>query len=175
MNKVKNQNLTPREQLLQKYNSTRVNLILAVALTVANIVLYIAGSETMMLFSASIPFYAVIIGSAVTVPAFAIIFYAIAAVSLVVYLLSWIFSKKRFGWLIPALVFFVIDTVVMIVMYIWAEDFSGVMDIVLHAYILYSLFVGVISGSKLKKMPPEEVEAPVVEVRETVDPEHWAE
>ena len=167
--------MNKNQSLEQKYNSTRVNLLLIVILTAVNIVLYFTGSETMMLFSASGPYYAVIFGSAMPLPILSIPCYAVAGICLLVYLLSWIFSKKRSGWLVVALVFFVLDTIAMLGLYIWAQDFSGILDIALHAYILYSLFVGVSTGKQLKNLPPEENVAVVEEVRQPVDPEHWAE
>ena len=164
--------MNKNQTLEQKYNSARVDLLLIVILTAVNIILYFTGSETMMLFSASVPYYAVIFGSAMPLPIFSIPCYAVAGICVLVYLLSWIFSKKRSGWLVVALVFFIIDTVAMVGLYIWMQDFSGILDIALHAYILYSLFVAVAAGKKMKEMPAA---APVEEVRQPVDPEHWAE
>jgi hypothetical protein len=151
--------MNKNQSLEQKYNSTRVNLLLIVILTAVNIVLYFTGSETMMLFSASVPYYAVIFGSAMPLPILSIPCYAVAGICILVYLLCWIFSKKRSGWLVVALIFFVVDTIAMLGLYIWAQDFSGILDIALHAYILYSLFVGVSAGKQLKNMPAEEVQA----------------
>ena len=89
-------------------------------------------------------------------------------------MIFWLLSKKRYGWLIPALVLFIMDTLAMGGMYIWFADFSGILDILMHVWVLYYLFVGISSGKKLKNLPAEE-NAVVVEVRQPVDPEQWAE
>ena len=175
--------MNKNQTLEQKYNSTRMNLLLVVILTAVNIILYIAGSESMLLFSASVPYYAVIFGSVMPLPILSIPCYVIAGICILVYLLSWIFSKKRSGWLVVALVFFIVDTIAMVALYVSAQDFSGILDIVLHAYILYSLFVGVSTGKKLKNMPAEEpvaeeivAEEPAAEeIEQPAEPESDAE
>jgi hypothetical protein len=170
----KNQNLSTREQLQQKFNTSRMNLLLMMVLTVVNVVLFFTGSDSMMLFSASIPYFAVIFGATIEIPSMSMICYAIAALTILGYLIFWLLSKKRYGWLIPALVLFIMDTLAMGGMYIWFADFSGILDILMHVWVLYYLFVGISSGKKLKNLPAEE-NAVVEEVRQPVDPEHWAE
>lgn len=149
-------NLSPREQLEQKYKAARSNLLLTIILTVVNVVMLLTGSESMLLFSISVPFYAVVFGYFMEGTTMLITGCVIAAIMLAAYLLCWIFSKKRAGWLIAAMVLFIIDTVVMGLMYLLLEEASGIMDVLIHAWVLYYLIVGVISASKLKKMPPEE-------------------
>lgn len=97
-------NLSPREQLQQKYRSARSNLLLTIILTVVNVVLLIGGSESMMLFSISVPYYAVVFGYITGDQTMLITGCGIAAVMLIVYLLCWIFSKKYTGWLVAAVV-----------------------------------------------------------------------
>lgn len=150
-------NLSPREMLEQKYKSARMNLLLAIILTVVNVVLLIAGSDMMLLFSISVPFYAVVMGYFMEGSAMLVTGCVIAAIMLAAYLLCWIFSKKHTGWLVAALVLFVIDTIVMGLMYLLAGEMSGIMDVVIHALVLYYLIIGIVSANKLKKMPPEKV------------------
>lgn len=149
-------NLSPREMLEQKYKSARMNLLLTIILTVVNVVMLLTGSENMLLFSISVPFYAVVFGYVMEGTTMLVTGIVIAAVMLTVYLLCWVFSKKHAGWLIAALVLFIIDTVVMGLMYLGLGEASGIMDILIHAWVLYYLIYGVSSASKLKKMPPEE-------------------
>ncbi len=159
-------NLSLREQLEVKYKSARSNLLLTIILTVVNVVMLIAGSENMLLFSISVPFYAVVFGYFMEGTAMLITGCVIAAIMLAVYLLCWIFSKKRTGWLVAALVLFVIDTIVMGLMYLGLGEVSGIMDVLIHAWVLYYLIMGVVSASKLKKMPPEEKTVTPVEQTE---------
>lgn len=149
-------NFSPREQLEQKYKSARMNLLLIIILTVVNVVLLLVGSDTMLLFSISVPYYAVVMGYFMGDQVMLITGCVIAAIMLAVYLLCWIFSKKRAGWMIAALVLFIIDTLVMGLMYLSAGEVSGIMDVLIHAWVLYYLIVGVITASKLKKLPAEE-------------------
>lgn len=146
------QNMTLRQGLEQKHKSGRSNLLLAIILTVVNIVLLFTGSETMLLFSISVPYYAVIFGVIFEEQAMIII----AAVILAVYFLCWLLSKKRVGWLIAALVLIILDTLALIGFYVLAEEISGILDLVFHAMIIYYLAVGISSAKKLKNLPPEE-------------------
>jgi hypothetical protein len=84
-----------------------------------------------------------------------VILLAISIVIVLLYLAAWFFSKKhRIGWIIFALVMFVIDTVCMIV--IGGFAFESVLDILFHVWVLYYLFLGINANSKLKKLPPVE-------------------
>lgn len=150
--KAQQQNQSQREVFRKKYDSARSNLLLAIILTVVNIVIFMAGGESMLLFSMSVPYYAVIFGSLFGIEIVGVI---LAAIGLGLYLLSWGLSKKRSGWLILALVLFILDTLAMVGMYLLMEDVSGTMDALIHAWILYYLITGVSSGKKLKTMPEE--------------------
>lgn len=158
------QNLTPAEQLQQKFKSSRANLLLVIILTIVNIVLFFFGSETMLLFSISVPYYAVILASVFEIPQVLVIGCVIAAVVLVLYFLCWLLSKKHPGWLIAALVLFIIDTLVLAWLYISISEFSGIVDVVFHIWILYYLVIGIRSSRKLKDLPPEEMEPVETEV-----------
>lgn len=159
-------NLTAREQLQQKYKAARSNLLLTIILTVLNVVMLLLGSENMLLFSISVPFYAVVFGYLMEGTAMLVTGIVIAAIMLAVYLVCWIFSKKRTGWLIAALVLFIVDTLVMGAMYLLAGEGSGIMDVLIHIWVLYYLISGVRSAGKLKNMPPEE--EPVVVAAEDI-------
>lgn len=145
-----------RAYLQKQYNSARSNLLLMIILTLVNILLFAAGSESMMLFSATIPYYAVGIGAVRESRVLLLVGIIFAAVTLVLYLLCWIFSKKRYGWMIPALIFFIIDTVVLGLLMLLVQELSGILDVLIHAWVLYYLIIGVRSGSKLSHLPAEE-------------------
>ncbi len=160
-NKVEVEKKAPREVCQQKYNSARIDLIVMVGLTVLNVVLAFTGSDSMMLFSAIVPYVAAIWSS---MPEFApvmIPLIAIAVISIAAYFICWILSKKHYGFMIAALCMFVLDTLALIGMYILMGDFSGILDFVIHALVLYYLIVGVINGIKLRKMPEEIEEEPI--------------
>ncbi|MBQ6717944.1 MAG: hypothetical protein IJN22_03505 [Clostridia bacterium] len=145
-----------KEFALQQVKIARSNLLLMIILTVVNIVLLAVGADTMLLFSATVPYYVAAFGIFSEISQLIVAGLAIAAVILVLYLICWIFSKKHYGWMIAALVLFILDSIAMIGLYIWAEDFSGILDLVIHIWVLYYLIIGVRFGYKLKNIPPEE-------------------
>lgn len=151
-----NVNTGKREAAQQKLNTARVNLLLMIILTLVNIVLYFAGTDTMMLFSATIPYYAAGFGQVFMPSDVSVALFALAGALIITYFLCWLFSKKHYGWMIAALVLFVIDTAAMVYLYIHFSDISGILDVLVHAWVLYYLVVGVINGINLKKMPPEQ-------------------
>lgn len=147
---------TKREVAQTKFQTARSNLILMVAFTAINMLLLAFGSETMLLFSATIPYVAVVIGTVSEVPAILASCTIFAVAVLALYFVCWIFSKKQYGWMIAALVFFILDTLFMGGMYLLAQDISGILDVAIHIWVLYYLIIGVKYGAQLKSLPEEE-------------------
>lgn len=152
--------LTERQKAQQMYNSARGNLLLMLVFTVINIILLVINTDVMFLFAASVPYYSMVFGlieEVLLMPAI-----MVTVISVAIYLLCWIFSKKHVGWMIAALVLFVLDTLFGAGLFFLLEDVSGVLDILIHIWVLYYLIVGVKYGIKLIKMPedvlPEEQE-----------------
>ena len=157
MNAQTNKKNSPGD-LEQKYKYARENLLIMIALTVVNVILLFVKSDMMLLFSATVPYISAILGIGFVksgILTISVLFFGIAFVSLAFYFLCWIFSKKHYGWMIAALVMFSIDTVVLVISYLLAEDFSGIVDFIIHAIVLFYLITGVINGRKLKNLSPE--------------------
>lgn len=174
----KNNKTSERYTLENKYNTTRYNLLLVVGFTLVNIVLLLVDSNTYFLFSAYIPYTVATMGmilcgkypmeyygggspsdyNFMSQSAFiGIIVLAVILVAL--YALAYIFSKKlRPGWLIFALVSFILDTLFMFVDAGIQTDM--LIDYLFHIWVIVSLIIGVSAGYKLKKLPPEEEELP---------------
>lgn len=169
-----------------KFNSARANLLLVVIFTVINIILLITQSNSYFLFSAFIPYILVgegmlfcgmyppeyytdeLAGMEFLDKSVFTVMLVIAVVIIAVYLLCWIFSKKnKVGWLIAALVLFVVDTLGMFALSGFSSD--SIIDVVFHIWVIWSLGSGVVAYNKLKKLPEEEAvvvaaeEAPVIE------------
>ena len=157
----KNANAVPKNPLQQKYDSARSNLMVMIAFTLINIVMLLFKTDTMFLFSATIPYFYAILAVEIGALAGSYLTYftAITIAIIAAYILCWIFSKKHYGWMIAALVMFAVDTLFLIYVYISAGDVSGIIDALFHVYVLYYLITGVISGVKLKKAPAEMTEA----------------
>ena len=167
--------MSNRQNLENRFKTARSNLLLVVLFTVINIILLVTQSNTYFLFSAYIPYAAVTIGmmlcgmfpaeyygedlSGVEFfgPAVFAIFAGIALVIVALYLLSWFLSKKnKMGWLIFALVIFVIDTLGMFAIEGFVLD--SIVDILFHVWVIVSLSMGISACAKLKKLPEEETE-----------------
>ena len=150
---------TNRDVALQKYAAARSNLLVMICFTLLNVVLLFFKADVMMLFSATVPYFAALLGlldesGLLLVPGL-----LVAAIGLIIYFLCWLLSKKNYGWMVAALVLFVLDTMALIGLYVWTGDFSGILDLAIHIWVLYYLIIGVKFGKQLKNMPEEEPEA----------------
>lgn len=59
--------------------------------------------------------------------------------------------------MVVALILFIIDSLLMVGFYLLAGGLeNGIFDIVIHAWVMYYLIIGVKYGAMLKKMPIEE-------------------
>ena len=165
--------VAPRALYQQKFTSARYNLLLVIGMTLINIVMLFLGGSSYFLFSATIPYSLSIDGAYYTgklpeefytdMPAdaqffpdsYLAIMLGIAIAILAVYFLCFMLSKKfKTGWMITAAVMFVLDTLYML--FIYGVGVDSVMDILLHAWVLYYLISGVVYGFKLKKLPEDE-------------------
>ena len=165
--------VAPRALYQQKFTSARYNLLLVIGMTLIKIVMLFLGGSSYFLFSATIPYSLSIDGAYYTgklpeefytdMPAdaqffpdsYLAIMLGIAIAILAVYFLCFMLSKKfKTGWMITAAVMFVLDTLYML--FIYGVGVDSVMDILLHAWVLYYLISGVVYGLKLKKLPEDE-------------------
>ncbi|MBR5785332.1 MAG: hypothetical protein IKY41_01360 [Clostridia bacterium] len=166
-------NLT-KSNLQIKYKNSRVNLLLMIALTAVNIILLFAESNYMLLFSATIPYVAVLDALWFADQSLIIFNIIIACVSVGLYVLCWILSKKHYVWMIVATVLFSLDTIYMVYFYFTANSIAdGILDIAIHAYVLYFLISGIVYGYKLTKVKDDVIEgtATVEEIALELDSE----
>ncbi len=157
-----------KEHALKQLNIARSNLLLMIVLTAVNIALLLAGSESMMLFSATIPYMILVLGVGESTALLGVCG-VIAVLTILPYVLCWVFSKKHYGWMIAALVLFCVDTLTLVGVYVLIGDFSGIIDLLVHIWVLYYLIIGVKYGHQLAHLTPEEeeeyaqaIQAPVV-------------
>ena len=161
MNSSMNVNRSPLDVSQVRYNTARWNLLLIVVFTAVNVLLGVFGGSFYMLFSASIPYIIAIIGSAASTEmdnsAILVISLFIALLITSLYLLCWIFSKKRSGWLTVAIVLFALDSAYLLFDIIMAPELfvDYLLDILFHAWVLYYLILGVKSGAEVKKLKAE--------------------
>ena len=139
-----------------KYKNARASLLIVLAFSLVNVFAFFANFY--FYFSSRIALVLVAIGAQVDVTAgtsvFKFIFAALAIISLVPYLLSWIFSKKKVGWMIVALVLFSVDTLVLLIdvpSALAAKNYTIIIDVVVHAIVIVELALGVKAGFDMKK------------------------
>ena len=162
---------TPRAETEMKYKRSRANLLLVIIASVVNL-FTLALNGSYFLFSASIPAIPVELAmpmseEEVVVFSDFIVPIIIGVILTVPYLLCWIFSKKRAGWMIPALVFFSFDCLYLLLL-ATLDPTAVLFDILFHAWVMFYLITGVKHGYKLKKMPEDE---PLPAYGETVESE----
>lgn len=149
-----------------KYKSARTSLIIILVASVINI-FSIAFADSYFLFSSYFTTLLAALGATLYVEAGSmalfVVFALLALVSLVPYLLCFIFSKKHPGWMIAALVLFSLDTLLLLLDFAAAlliGDFGMIIDMLFHVYALVCLAIAVKHGMAARKTPqPENVPA----------------
>ena len=126
------------ERYEMHYNSARHNLLVAIIFTVINCVLAVVGAGVYFLFSCAFPyamaydgaFWTGIMYSAEEYAEMGVlasdmlpkwVFFVMlvpAVIAIALYVLCWVFSKNRVGWMIAATVMFVLDTLFMLLYFI---------------------------------------------------------
>ena len=159
----------PRAETEMKYKRCRANLLGVILFTVINL-FSLSLSQSYFLFSARIPSFFVELfmftEDGEIAPFTDLIVPIIIGVILTIpYLLCFFFSKKRPGWMVAALVFFVLDCLFLLIMYYLSDV---IVDILFHGLVMFYLITGVSNGFKLKKMPEDE---PLPAFGETVESE----
>ena len=169
----RNEILTKRADYDRKYKKAYSNILSIVIFTVINIFLLVTKSSSYFLFSAAVPRLLVetgmyfcgyfpeeyyggsLSGQSFLPDAFLAIVFAIALFILGLYLLFWFMAKRKMsvGWLIAALVFFVIDTLI----FFWWYGFSSdmVIDLLFRGWIGYSLLLGISAAFGFRKIPED--------------------
>ena len=150
--------MTFRAESEQKYMAARANMMLLILITAVDIVLIMVKSGMNLLYSlaASVPVYMAGIGSEMESVAAGIGFGVVGFLLTTPYLVCFIFSKKRYEWMIGAVAYFALDCIFLAVLAIRTGTMPDLFEILLHVYFLYYFIMGVIKGSQLKKMPAGE-------------------
>ncbi|MBQ7368947.1 MAG: hypothetical protein IJW60_04500 [Clostridia bacterium] len=143
-----------------KYKNARLSLLIILLLSVVNV--FVMFADTYFLFSAHIALVIANVGFVLKLEtgenAYLLIGIVLSLITLIPYLVCWIFSKKHAGWLIAALVLFAIDTVFLVIdipAYLDFGDFSIFIDLIVHVIVLYELVVGVKAGFAMQREAKE--------------------
>lgn len=128
-----------------KYNNSRQSILLLFIFSVINI-FSISMLGTYFLFSAYLP--QVLISLAYLDPSLTPVMVILSILYILPYLLCYIFSKKKAGWMIAALVLFSVDSLFFLIdlpAYLAAGDLSFIIDLIFRIYVLASLIIGVVN------------------------------
>jgi len=142
-----------------KYTRARHSLLLVVILSIVNM-FSLVFADTYYLFSSYITLSITATGGYMYLESgeavLLIVTIALGIISLVPYLLCWIFSKKKVGWLIAALVLFALDTLLLLIDAVSMLEATFILDLVIHILVVVELVIAVKYGLKKKKEQSEE-------------------
>ena len=149
-----------RPYLAAQYNAARSNLLLVAAFSFINLFLLVINASVYFLFSATFPYYLPIFGNAFAevydIPALYSISLGISVLVIAFYLLCWILSKKKGGWLLTAAILFGIDCLMLLcILIFFGFELSSLLDLLFHAWVMFSLCRGFSCYRKLSRMPEE--------------------
>lgn len=140
-----------------RYDQGRGALLVVAILSVVNL-LSVTLTDTYFLFSSYVTqlfaFWGAILYEETQAVVFPVIFGIIGLITVVPYFLCYLFSKKRAGWMIAALVLFGIDSLIFLVDFvslIAVGEISMLMDLVIRVWVIVSLAQGVKYGLRVKK------------------------
>ncbi len=164
----KNQNAAPKTPEAT-FAIARSNLLVVIGFSLINVILRLISADTYFLFSASTPLAFLDIADVIgpeALPVCAVL----AFLTIGLYVLCWALSKKHPGWIVAALVFFIVDTLVLLGLY----ELEGlVFDLLIHVWVLYYLITGTVAMVKMKRNPTAPV--PEMVVDPTVTPSYVTE
>ena len=168
MARKNNKGNVSRDELTRRITSGRSSLLLILIFTVVNLLFLVTDVDRYFLFSASLPYYLTMMGKGMdngfmdgawaVNGTYTITALVLSAAVLVFFLLCWLLSKKRSGWLTAALVLFILDTAALALFTFTLYDNPAVnlMDFIFHIWAIVSLLQAIRASGKLKELPPEE-------------------
>ena len=146
----------------QLYQAARGNLLLMLIFSAVNVAFAAFGVDIYFLFSDYLAYMLALTGRVFLEYSdeglYLAVGLAFAVLVLVPYLLCWIFSKKRRGWMIAALVLFAIDTGLLVSDSLGVEDFLyNLPDLLFHIGIIVWLVLGVKHAQQALAPQPEDI------------------
>ena len=158
-------NMFKAAQTDAKYRSARGSLLALIFLSVVNL-FSIPFMGRYWLFSAYVPHILAVTGTKDYLETgsttFLIVCIVLGLISLVPYILCCIFSKKRVGWMIAALVLFSIETAILLldtVVLLLMGDASFLVDAIFHVAALVAIIQGVVYGVRKNKLAAQGITA----------------
>ena len=167
VNKMDKPQKDTRAYLENKMRGGRYSLMLVLIFTVVNVAFLLLDFNSYFLFSASLPYYLTAFGKGFdnaftngswdVTGTYTLIALGISVVILGIFLLCWLLSKKRYGWLVAALVLFLLDTL-FLAGFTWLlmdNPMENLVDFLFHLWVVWELFQAVRAGRKLSMLPED--------------------
>ncbi len=154
-----------------KVKTGRGGLLMVLIFTVVNVAFLLLDMNTYFLFSAAVPYYLTVLGLIFdsslfgewgSIDVFTLTALGISLVILGAFFLCWLLSKKRLGWLIAALVLFVVDTICLagFTWLLMENPLENLVDFLFHFWVIWELIQAVRAWKKGNALTPEPVRGP---------------
>lgn len=163
MKKKRNYRFENDSLSVRRYRTARGSLLAMILVTVINTVMSATGDyESYFVFCDYLAYYCSVYGRVFYEQSgemlYLIVGCAAVAVILLPLLLCWIFSKKRRGWMIAALVMVSLDTLLIVADAIGYQDISYLLSIAFHVWLIVEMVLAIRAG----KQAIAEINAPAV-------------
>jgi hypothetical protein len=158
------------KQQVQIFEKSRNNLLSVIIFTVINLILTYFDAGVNFLFSATLPQFVFEIGKAINSEmesnVLIIVGLIIAFIIIVPYFIFWILARRVRVLILVALIFFSIDSLLLLYLIFNMEfNFSVLLEIAFHVWILYYLINGVKAWYKLRSINTEIFNTILLEIK----------
>jgi len=152
------------KQQALKFKNARTNLLMVVVFTTVNLILAAFNAGIYMLFSATIPQLIFetgrIVAEELEINGILIIGLVIAILIISLYFICWLLTKRSRVFILVALIFFSIDSLLFLFLTLAAEfEISFLLDIAFHGWVMFYLINGTIAWAKLRGVSADEYHA----------------
>jgi len=169
--------MTQKQRYIRQIISGRSNLMMMMALTGINIILYALKTSISFPFSAFLPELSLLLGVLNYGETGSILILLLGTGGFVIlagiYIMCYIKTKTNTNWFKTALVLFAVDTIAYLYFMAPLMDITTIIDLLFHVWLLYYLVMAVDAGSKLKKLlikeKKESIVIPEVELPDQYD------
>ena len=153
MKKKRNYRFENDSLAVRRYRTARGSLLLLILITVLNTVMSATGNyESYYVFCDYLAYYCAVYGRVFYEESGEMLYLILgcAAVALILLplLLCWIFSKKRRGWMIAALVMVSLDTLLIVADAIGYQDISYLLSIAFHIWLIVEMVLAIRAGKQ---------------------------
>ncbi|MCL2817149.1 MAG: hypothetical protein FWD39_02020 [Clostridiales bacterium] len=152
------------KQQAVKFTQSRNFLLIVVAFTAVNLLLFAFEADWYFLFSATVPLFIAGFGQGLAEESanngFFILGLILAFAVVAAYFACWLFANRARALILVALILFGIDCLGLLwLMSIVGFDASFILDIVFHGWIIFSLISGTAAWSKLRGVSTDDFNA----------------